>query len=158
MMDTPENLYQISYESRPGYLYAYAKGDLSNPETRIACWSEIIERCRHENHDHLLVVQDSPPNRNSTEAFIAASGVVELGVQGIKIAFVEPDPAEFENNKFCEIVARNRGANAKLFLTEEPAHEWLVNDDVPAFDPSNSFGFESAQPRWLKTPWKITPL
>ena len=149
-MDTPENLYQISYELRPEYFYAYAKGNLSNPQTRIACWKEILQRCRREARDRLLVVQDSPPNKDAIEAFTGAAGVVELGVQGLKIAFVDPDPAEFENNKFCEVVARNRGANAKLFLTEEQAHAWLVGDSIPSIDTDASSGLESAHSRMIE--------
>lgn len=144
MSDKPENLYRISYESRPEYFYAYAKGDLSNPETRIACWKEILEQCRREGRNRLLVVQESPPNKDATDAFIGASGVVELGVHGLKIAFVDPDPEEFENNKFCEVVARNRGANAKLFLTEKEAHGWLVGAGIPTIDADTSVGIESA--------------
>jgi hypothetical protein len=129
--------YEISYELRPRYLYAFAKGDLSDPQTRIDCWKEIITRCREANRDHLLVVQDSPSCKSTSDTFVAASGVVGLGVKGLKIAFVDPDPAEFENNRFCETVARNRGANAKLFLTEGPAHEWLLGAEIPTFDPSD---------------------
>ncbi|HKX83527.1 MAG TPA: hypothetical protein VJL58_04840 [Pyrinomonadaceae bacterium] len=150
MVHTPGKAYEIRYESRPKYLFAYAKGDLSKPETRIACWKEIIERCRGENYDRLLVVQDSPPNKSVSEAFTAASGVVELGVDRLKIAFVDPDPAEFENNKFCEVVATNRGANAKLFLTEGPAREWLVSESVSAFEPGRSAGLESTPLRTTK--------
>jgi hypothetical protein len=143
MMDTLENLYQISYELRPEYFYAYAKGDLSDPQTRIACWNVILQRCRREDRDRLLVVQDSPPNKDAIAAFTGAAGVVELGVQGLKIAFVDPDPDEFENNKFCEVVARNRGANAKLFLTEDQAHAWLVGDSITATDADTSASLES---------------
>ena len=144
MTETPENLYQISYELRPEYFYAYAKGNLSNPQTRIACWKEILQRCRREARDRLLVVQDSPPSKDAIEAFMSAAGVVELGVQGLKIAFVDPDPDEFENNKFCEVVAQNRGANAKLFLTEEQAHAWLVGESIPAIDADTSARLGSA--------------
>jgi len=45
---------------------------------------------------------------------------------GIKIAFVDFDPASYENNQFGELVAGNRGAFAKVFTTESNAHDWLV--------------------------------
>ena len=117
--------YEISFESRDKYLYASAKGELSATENRVQCWSEILERCRAEDYDQLLVCQESPLNTSLVERFEAASQIVALGVHGIKIAYVDADPEGFEHNEFCALVARNRGANIEMFHTVEEAHDWL---------------------------------
>lgn len=121
-------MYQITYQPGPEFLRADVTGDLAEPQTRIDAWSEIIHRCRLEGVTHLLVVQDSPGNGTPTNAFISSQGIVGLGLAGIKIAYVDIDPANHEVNKFGEMVAANRGADAAVFFEEAPAVQWLLSD------------------------------
>ena len=121
-------MYQITYQPEPEFLRADVTGDLAEPQTRIDAWSEIIHRCRLEGVTHLLVVQDSPGNGTPTNAFISSQGIVGLGLAGIKIAYVDIDPANHEVNKFGEMVAANRGADAAVFFEEAPAVQWLLSD------------------------------
>lgn len=125
-MTEPARLYTISYETRPEYLYAYIKGDLSTSETKVECWREMIAHCRAGQHDQLLVVLDGPGNSTEIDAFTSSRAIVEIGLTGIKIAFADLDPANYQNNQFGELVAENRGAFAKVFTTENDAHNWLV--------------------------------
>ena len=125
-MDDPVKLYEISFEPRTEYLYAFVKGDLGASETKVRAWAEIIKRCREDERERLLVVQDSPGNATPADAFESSRDIVALGLSGIKIAFVDLDPANYENNQFGEMVAGNRGAFAKVFTTEAEAHNWLV--------------------------------
>jgi hypothetical protein len=125
-MGDSADLYELSYEVRPEYLYAYIKGDLSGSETKVDCWREIIQRCRAGEHEKLLVVLDGPGNSTEIDAFESSREIVALGLSGIKIAYVDLDPANLENNQFGELVAYNRGAFAKVFTTEPEAHNWLI--------------------------------
>ena len=125
-MNDPHKLYELALEVRHGYLYAFVRGNLAAPDTRITCWAEIISRCREEKCDRLLVVQDSPGNSTPTDAFVSSRGITALGLGGIKIAFVDLDPANHENNKFGETVAANRGAVAKVFTSESEGLAWLL--------------------------------
>lgn len=125
-MAAPSKLYYLSFETRPEYLYAFAKGDIAAPDTRVELWTEIIARCRRDKYDKLLVVQDSPGNATSTDAFTSSAGIVSLGLEGIKIAYVDLDPANHQINQFGELVASNRGANAKVFTNEAEAIAWLI--------------------------------
>ena len=73
-------------------------------------------------------MQDSPGNGTETNAFVSSQGIVGLGLDGIKIAFVDIDPSNHEVNKFGELVAANRGANARVFYDEDPALDWLLSE------------------------------
>ncbi|MEQ1762978.1 MAG: hypothetical protein ABL984_07530 [Pyrinomonadaceae bacterium] len=122
-------MYTIEYQPTSEYLRADVKGDLAAPQIRVDAWSEIIRRCRGDAVTHLLVVQDSPGNGTETNAFVSSDGIVGLGLKGIKIAYVDIDPANHEVNKFGEMVASNRGAEARVFYQEEPALAWLLSKD-----------------------------
>lgn len=117
--------YDLQFESREKYLYAFAKGRLDITKNRVDCWQEILDRCRSEGYSGLLVYQESPLNPSLVERFDAAAQIVALGVHRIAIAYVDADPDAFEHNEFCALVARNRGANISMFHTVEEAHEWL---------------------------------
>lgn len=125
-MDESAGLYTISYENRPEYLRAYIIGDLSRSRTTVECWNTIIKRCRADECERLLVVLDGPGMSNELDAFESAREIADLGLKGIKIAFVDLEPANYKNNQFGELVAGNRGAFAKVFTTEADAHKWLV--------------------------------
>lgn len=125
-MNQTERLYELSYENRPEYLYAYIKGDLSESKTKVECWDQIIRRCRADERERLLVVLDGPGNSTELDAFESSREIVDLGLQGLKIAYVDLDVANYESNQFGELVAGNRGAFAKVFTTEPEAHNWLT--------------------------------
>ena len=120
-------MYVIKLQPEEKFLRVDLSGDLAAPETRIEAWDKIVRHCREEGFDHLLVVQDSPGNGSETNAFVSSQGIVALGLEGIKIAYVDIDPANHEVNKFGELVAANRGANARVFYEEAPALAWLLS-------------------------------
>lgn len=125
-----DQMYTIKYQSAEEYLRAHISGDLSDPETRIAAWREVIDRCRREEFELLLVIQESTGTKTEVEAFTSAKGIVELGLDAIKIAFVDFDPENHDINKFCELVAVNRGADAKAFSDETEALKWLRSTET----------------------------
>jgi len=67
-------------------------------------------------------------NVTEADAFESSRDIVALGLDGIKIAYVDLDPANHQNNQFGELVAENRGAFAKVFTNEKDAEEWLLSE------------------------------
>lgn len=125
-MEYGEQWYELTFEPAEDHLRVFVKGVLTAPQTRIDAWTEIIERCREDGCDRLLVVQDSPGNPSEADAFESSRGITAIGLRGIKIAFVDIDPAHHETNKLGEMVATNRGAFAKVFTREPEALDWLL--------------------------------
>ena len=119
-------MYKIQYQPEPEYLRVDLTGDLASPERRIDAWREIVQHCRDGGVTHLLVVQDSPGNGTHANAYHSSAGIAALGLGGIRIAFVDVDPANHEVNKFGELVASNRGAQAQVFVEEGAALDWLL--------------------------------
>ena len=122
-------MYLINFQPEKEFLRVDLSGDLAAPETRIEAWRKIVGRCREEGFDHLMVIQESPENDNETEVFVSSKGIVDIGLEGIKIAYVDLEPANYELNRFGELVAANRGANARVFYEETPALAWLLSKD-----------------------------
>lgn len=120
-------MYNIDYRSGAEFLRAEIRGDLTEPQTRIDAWSEVIRRCRLDGVTRLLVVQESLANDTDTTAFTSSQGILGLGLDGLKIAYVDIDQANYEVNKFGELVATNRGANARSFYEEATALDWLLS-------------------------------
>lgn len=121
-------LYEISFERRDGYLYARITGDTSLSATKVETWKEIISTCRADGSERLLVTLDGPGNTTEADAFDSSREIVAIGLSDLKIAYVDLDPANHQNNQFGELVAENRGAFAKVFVSEKEAEDWLMSD------------------------------
>lgn len=120
-----DDLYKLTFETNNKYLNVFATGDLSNPTVRIGAWKKITAECRDLGQNTLLVIQDAVGNKTATDAYVSSQGIVELGLQGLQIAFVDLNRVYFENNQLGELMANNRGAFAKVFTTEADALDWL---------------------------------
>ena len=121
-------MYEISFSPGPDHLRVDLKGDFADPQTRVDAWTEIIKRCRDDGVTRLIVVQDSPGGITPTTAFVSSHGVVELGLEGIRIAFADLNSANYDVNYLGELIALDRGADAKVFFDENAAIEWLLHD------------------------------
>jgi len=128
-MSDVSKLFEVAYERRDGYLYERISGDTKLPETKVESWREIIGTCRAEDVERLLVTMEGQGNVSEVEAFETSRDIVALGLDGIKIAYVDLDPANHQNNQFGELVAENRGAFARVFTNEKEAEDWLLSEN-----------------------------
>ena len=128
---TPEggNLYSITFELRPHYLYAHVKGDADSYDISHAYWTEISAECAKHNVEKLLVDEDlAQPMQSMSEVFQGASERSFMGLGGLKIAFVDRHAEQHEQNLFGELVATNRGLFLKVFDNFEDGENWLLSD------------------------------
>lgn len=126
MIHVRDRSYDLRFTDNRNYLRVDVRGELPDSDTKIECWSEIIKYCRAIGATHLLVVIEGRGNDTLMEAYISSRGIVDLGLSGLKIAYVDHDPKNFENNQFGEKVASNRKVMAKVFTEVDPAITWLV--------------------------------
>lgn len=124
-MHEPVKEYELTFEERAGYLYAHVASEVSGAQVLLRWFSEIIPKCRETGANKVLVHVETGEKLSTSDAFDAATGVIALDVTGIKIAYVDPNPANFDTNQFGELVAVNRGVQGKVFLTVAEGEAWL---------------------------------
>jgi hypothetical protein len=121
--------YTITFELRPGYLYAYVKGDADSYYISHAYWSDVSVECAKHQVKKLLVEEDlAKPINSVSEVFQGAAERAFMGLSGLKIAFVDRHPDHREQNLFGELVATNRGLFCKVFDDVQEGEKWLISD------------------------------
>ena len=126
-MDTKE--YRLSFDNKPEYLHALVEGERDSYEISRRFWSEIAEECERVRPARLLVEEDLKEQLPSiADTYQGAAERPDMGLAGIRIAFLDRHPEQHEQNQFGELVARNRGINMKVFSDREEALDWLLAD------------------------------
>ena len=89
-------------------------------------WVEIVKVTREKNMKKLLIVSHAIGDYPTLNALQINSSLAEYGVhRSWKIAFVNLDKKSFEQIKFSETVAVNRGFWVSIFDNEGDARNWL---------------------------------
>ena len=117
---------EVRFEHRGHYLFALISGEDEELATSQANWRLIADTCRAGNYKRVMIVEEIEAELSFMDQFEFAAGLTELGFNGIKTAFVDQKIEQFDNNKFAEDVAVNRGANGRLCRTIEEAEAWLL--------------------------------
>lgn len=107
-------------------MYAYVQGEEDSYEISRAYWQEIADECKENRFKKTLIVEDIVENGTIAEAYQLCSEFPQMGFIGIKVAFVDRYSEQNEENLFGELVAVNRGVNAKIFTDTDTAEKWLL--------------------------------
>jgi hypothetical protein len=118
--------YRLTFEQRPTYLHAFVEGEDDSYEISRQYWQEIADECKARKFKKVLIVEDIEGNGTIAEAYQLCSEFAQMGYTEIKVAFVERHAEHNEENLFGELVAVNRGINAKVFNDEADAEKWLM--------------------------------
>jgi hypothetical protein len=122
----PEKEYTLTYENRPGYLYAAIRGKKDSLKTTLGAMAELSAECSKRKAAKILIEHDVPGRLTIAEMFKIGERIPEL-FHGIIVAVVVPQPTEPDHPAFSEMVALNRGATGRLCKTVAEAHEWLTS-------------------------------
>jgi len=117
--------YRLVWESRERFLHASICGEQDSFELTMGAVLEIAKACRERRAEKLLVEHDVPCVLTSTEVYTIAKELPEL-FRGVQVAFVVHHATVPVNPEFLQLVARNRGANGRLFETVTEAERWLL--------------------------------
>ncbi len=118
--------YRLTFNPKPQYLHVHVESNTDSYELSIRFWNEIAAECKQNKWKKVLVEEDIPEDISVAEAFELASELPQIGFFGVKIAFVDHYIEQEEMNKFSEMVAVNRGLNAKIFTNTNEAEKWLL--------------------------------
>ncbi len=118
--------YTVIYEERDSYLYAQVSGPKDSAEVSISYWKDVAAEARGRGLRRLLVTESFISSGSFAESYEVASQLPTI-LEGINVAFVDRSTDDYEDNRFAETVAINRGTRVKLFCDESAAIEWLVS-------------------------------
>ena len=122
-----ELTFRIDYSRDGELLRAHVTGVNGTLETTLACWMALAaELQRDPGPKSLLVVDDmegEPPPPEQLAQFVQA--MVGMGFEGVRVAYVEAHAEQIPAVEFGEILARERGFDARVFGNEADARIWL---------------------------------
>ena len=124
--DDAENLYRLTLENRPGYLYAYVEGEQDSYDISRAYWQEIADEAARLGANRVLIDENIVESASLVDTYQLASEIPSMGFSTTRIAFVDRYLDQQEINSFGELVAVNRGLIAKVFNDTASAEEWLL--------------------------------
>src|SRR2546426_1138950 len=113
--------YSISFEDRKGYLYAFVKGDGSNPGLCRKYLGDIAQACASRDYARVLIDSALEGKLTVTQIYHLVAGLPGMGFHGIKIALFERFADHHADNLFGQTTAANRGLRARVFLDVEEA-------------------------------------
>jgi hypothetical protein len=118
--------YKLTTEDRQGYLYAKMTGERDSYESTMAAVTELAGICLARKVTRLLVEHDMPGKLSTLDVYKMASRLPDL-FEGVDVGFVIHRSEIPDNPKFLENVARNRGAQGRLFTSVSEAEAWLLS-------------------------------
>jgi hypothetical protein len=119
--------YELTFEYRPEYLYAFVTAEKDSYEISKQYWTEIAEECKKSGTKKVLIEEDIKENISMQDMYRFASEIPQLGFFGIRVAFVDRQEGQHQLNQFGETVATNRGLFSRVFSNFVEGEAWLLS-------------------------------
>lgn len=127
-MSTPPEPYELTFETRPGYLYANLRGDAISVALIRAYVAEIVAESNATGLNRIMLYRDIPAILSEAETFFTVRESLEA-LRGKKLALVNPHADIDKEVKFGMTVGHNRGGNYADFEDIAAAEKWLLSDE-----------------------------
>lgn len=122
-----EDQCSVTFELRDTHLRAFVEGPEDSYAVSRYLWTTVAAQCRQTGMTRVLVVENLGSPSSINETYRVTTELDEIGMSGIKIAFVDLVETQDTINQFGELVANNRGINAKIFRSVDEAEAWLLS-------------------------------
>ncbi|HEC28111.1 MAG TPA: hypothetical protein ENI65_00790 [Gammaproteobacteria bacterium] len=117
--------YKLMYEKRDGYLYFHVTGEDTLAVSK-AYFEEIFETSRTLDMHHILIDEDLKGALSTMEIYELTESIPEMARgQYYKIAFIDKNSTNSEEQEFGVTVARNRGLDAQRLSSVSEGEAWL---------------------------------
>lgn len=116
---------RLTFEERPGYLYAEVTGPRDSNEISFAYWSLIAEQCRQRRTRKLMVVENLGDHEGERDLEGIVDAAIAMGLDQLQVAFVVARVDLLSHMEHGEILAQERGANGRVFGNATVAERWL---------------------------------
>ena len=122
--------YKLNFQDEGGVLLVEISGEREKEElvkSAREAWREIASKTFEAKVIKILVISSATGKYPALDAFLINSRLDECGLhRDWKIAFVNLDRASYQDIKFAETVAVNRGFDLGIFKDEFSARRWLI--------------------------------
>lgn len=116
----------IEFEFRDTYLFARVSGLTVTVAAAIGCWRQIGAECRRVGAARVLVENALRQQLSVTDRFEVSQSIPRLfDLREVRIALLDQRQLNFEQERFGEDVAVNRGAWLRVFDDLSAAIDWL---------------------------------
>ena len=122
-----QKAYTLTFEQREEYLYAFVEGEEDNYDISLQFWKEIFVKARETGYTKILVEEAIEEPASMMDMFQVATELPQMGISGMKIAFVDRFFEHTDLNEFGELVAQNRGAYGRIFNDVDEGIDWLLS-------------------------------
>lgn len=120
--------YSLEFEDRGRYLFARIKGERGTLEIALSYWTNIARHLMKSGHKKILVIEDIPEMISIAEVHQLVTGLSELPIKDVTLAFVDMYAEHSSLNNFGILVGENRGFSMAAFDTEEDAENWILEN------------------------------
>lgn len=124
-MNEPTKPYELIFETRPQYLYARVTSETISPAMVVDYLHRVTERCHELEQTRLMIERDIPATLSETDIFFTGTEFSQMGIERLRIAFVDERAGNTDHLEFAMLVANNRGAHVELFHNVADAESWL---------------------------------
>jgi hypothetical protein len=124
-MSDPAVPYELTFEKRPGYLYAHVKAETMTGEIALSYLREIMDEAARLEQDQLIIEREVPVMMSSGTLFFATTEFTDM-IRGMRVAYVNPYPDLDKDMNFAQTIATNRGADYNVVRNVEAAEKWLL--------------------------------
>lgn len=121
----PQKEFNLTFEHRPKYLYAYVTGERDSYQISRDYWQEVADHIADTDYNRLLIDEDIAEAASVADVYRLVSDLPGMGFAGVRIAFYDRRIEHHELNDFGALVASNRGLNGRVFNDVDKAISWL---------------------------------
>ncbi len=115
-------------ESNDGLLVVTASGQDDNPQQVIAYGSAVIDLAIQHQASRILCDERNLEYRLGTIDTFQAAEAIAARAPKVGRAAIVCRPSNFEDGKFWETVAVNRGLAVRFFIDIDKARVWVLKD------------------------------
>ena len=124
----PDRPYQLLFEHRPDYLFAYVGSDVNSLEVAAGYWIDILSVVDARKYKRVLIEKDVTQHLPVHQVFHLISRLAHTGHHSDVRFAVWDHHYDHKRCEFKELVASNRGFNLKIVPTLAEAETWLSSE------------------------------
>lgn len=130
----PTRPYQLYFEHRPGYLFAYVHSEVTSYEIAKGYWMEILSMIHHRKYQKVLVEKDVVQRLSAHDVFDIVTELAQSQCNKCSFAIFD----HYYNAEKChfeEMVGTNRDLNIRILNDMEFLETWLMTQpDDPSYE------------------------